>query len=200
MATTQQDTGHFSGLVAIIASAAAASVAVFTLFSSFLESLVPPYQDSKTAVGFATFGTAIALLALSLVMQRKLSTTSARLVSLVCVVLLFISVSLFGYYQDFTRTYVYRFPPASLASESQTRHVRGELHENGRSYVGDKAIAQAVFELGGPDYVNSKGLLWNEASSLKAVSRMEMLYIILAMLLTTTLFTAGLAVWRVAKP
>lgn len=150
------------------------------------------------AVSFATFGTAIALLLLSLVIRRKLTAATVRLVTLVCVIFLLASVSLFGYYQDLTRTYVYRYPPASQANESQIRHVRGELHENGRAYVGDKAIAQAVFELGGPDYVNSKGLLWSEASSLRAVGRMEMLYLVLAMLLTTTLFAAGLAVWRIS--
>lgn len=199
MATTAPDANHFSSLTVLIASAASASIAVFALFGSFLENLVPPYQDSKMAVGFATFGTAIALLALSLVMQRKLSVTSTRLVSLICAVLLLISTGLFGYYQNFTRTYVYRYPPASQPTESQTRHVRGELHENGNVIVGAKSIAQTVFELGGPDYVNSKGLLWTEASSLRIVSRIEMLFIILAMILTTTLFTAGIAVWRLTK-
>ena len=199
MATDKPAKSYYADLVALIASAAAASSAVFMLFGSFLENLVPPYQDSKMTVAFATFGTAGVLLTLSLSIQRKLTAARTRVISMVCAVLLITSVCLFVYYQDFTRTHVYRYPPASQASESQVRHIRGELHEKGRTYVGDKSIAQAVFELGGPTYVNSKGLLWNEASSLRAINRMEVMYIALSMLLTTTIFAAGMTVWRVGK-
>jgi hypothetical protein len=196
MATNKPAQGFYAALVAIIASAATASTGVFLLFGSFLENLVPPYQDSKMAVSFATFGTAIALLVLSLLIQKRLTTTSARVVSIICAVLLLTSIVLFGVHQDYTRTFVYRYPPSSLDKDTQERHVRGELHEKGQSYVGDKSVAQAVFELGGPDYVNSKGLLWSEASRLRVMSRMEMQYIVLAMLLTSSIFSAGIAVWR----
>ena len=188
--------GYYAGLIAIILSAAAASGAVFLLFDSFLERLVPPYDDSKQTVAFASFGTAIALLVLSIAMQKRLSTAANRSVSIVCGILLIVSMLFFIYFRDTTRTYVYRFPPRSQPTETQVLHIRGDLHEKGRARVGDKAVAQAVFELGGPDYVNSNGLLWNEESRLARIRSIESQYIFLAMLLTTTLFTAAIALWR----
>lgn len=191
-----QSNSFFGGLIAIIASAAAASTAVFLLFDSFLTTLIPPFEDSRQTVAFATFGTAIALLALSLVIQRKLSAIRARTIAISCGLLLAAAAVLFLHFRDNTRTYVYRYPPASISHEGQKLHIRGKLHELGEKYVENKTVAQAVFELGGPDYVSSKGLLWREADRLSAISYMERLYVALAMLLTTGLFTAGLAVWR----
>lgn len=189
-------TGYYIGLGAIIASAAGASVAVFALFESFLETLVPPIDDNRQTVAFATFGTAILLLTLSLLIQKRLTSTTTRTVIGVCAVLLLCSVAQFGYFRDNARTYVYRFPPASQATTNQNMHIRGELHDRGRTYVGDKTVAQAVFELGGPDFVNSRGLLWSESSRLRTIGKLEMQYIVLAMSLTTALFTAALAIWR----
>jgi hypothetical protein len=191
--------GYYAGLIAIILSAAAASGTVFFLFDSFLESLVPPYGDSKQTVAFASFGTAIGLLILSLAIQKRLTAASTRMVCIICGVLLLLSIVLFGHFRDMSRTYVYRFPPSSLPLESQKLHIRGDLDEKGRDVVGNKTIAQAVYELGGPDFVNEKGLLWSEESRLARISRIEMEYIALAMLLTTALFTAALAVWRLGN-
>jgi hypothetical protein len=188
--------GYFAELWLIMLSAALASGAVFGLFNSFLEKLVPPFEDSTQTTAFCSFGTAVMLLGLSLLIHKKLSQVSARIVALGCIVLLTGAVVLFFHFRDVTRTYVYRYPPSSVASSSQTLNVRGELHEQGRQYVQNKSIAQAVSELGGPDYVNGKGLLWSEAARLAAIDRMERLYVYLTMTLTTAFFSVGLAVWK----
>ena len=188
--------GYYGGLVVIISSAVVASSAVFLLFDAFLERLVPPYEDSNQAVAFASFGTAIAHLVLSLALQKRLRAATTRAICVLCGVLLVMSILLFGYFRDTTRTYVYRIPPSSQPADSQTLHIRGNLHEIGRQRVGNMTVARAVFDLGGPDFVNSKGLLWSEESRLARIGQIERQYVVLAMLLTTTLFTAAIAVWR----
>lgn len=191
--------GYYAGLIAIISAAAAASTTVFFLFGSFLEKVLPPFGDSELTVGFATFGTATLLLVLSLAIQKKLSAAATRTVIGACTGLLFCSAALFVYFQDTTRTYTYRFPPQSQQSPEQRLHFRGDLHEKGREYVGNKTVAQAVFELGGPDFVNSRGLLWSEEARLRQISKIQSLYILLTALLTTAVFSAALALWRLVS-
>jgi TIR domain len=186
----------FAGLIGIIAAAAAAVAAVFGLFNSVLAELVPPFEDSQQTVGFVSMGTVAVLLILTIVIQKRLTTVQTRTVAIASVLLLLASVAVYFPFRDLTRTYTYRHPPASIANLQQTHHIRGDLHERGKLRVRDLTIAEAVYQLGGPDTVNSLGTLWSEESRLKVIGTMERYYVALIMLLTTTIFMAGLTVWR----
>lgn len=186
----------FAGLIGIVVAAAAAVAVVFGLFSSVLAELVPPFEDSQQTVGFVSVGTVAVLLILTVVIQKRLTTVQTRTVAVVSVLFLLASLAVYFPFRDLTRAYTYRHPPASAAHEGQTKHIRGDLHERGRLRVKDMTIAEAVYQLGGPDVVNSLGVLWSEASRLKVIGTMERYYVALTMLLTTTIFLAGLTVWR----
>ncbi|HKA43659.1 MAG TPA: hypothetical protein VKF40_16890 [Burkholderiales bacterium] len=188
--------GMFEGMVGIVLAAAAAVAAVFGLFNSVLADLVPPFEDSQQTVGFVSAGTVAVLLILAIFIQRRLTTVQTRTMGIVSVLLLLGSLAVYFPFRDLTRTYVYRHPPASMANAGQTRHIRGDLHEQGRRRVKEMTIAEAVYQLGGPDTVNSLGILWSEGSRLKVVGTMERYYVALIMLLTTTIFMAGLTLWR----
>ena len=186
----------YDGFIAVLASAAAAVAAVFGLFSSLLSELVPPIDDSHLSVGIASFGTAILLLALTLAVQKRISLASARTIATASALLFVAALVLYFWFSDVTRTYVYRYPPASIASPSQTKHIRGEIHQAGLLLVRDATVAQAVYRLGGPDVVNSTGVLWREESRLSMMGKLQRMYVTLTMLLTTAIFVAGIAVWR----
>ena len=188
--------GMFEGLVGIVLAAAAAVAAVFGLFNSVLADLVPPFEDSQQTVGFVSVGTVAVLLILTVFIQKRLTTVQTRTVAIVSVLFLLGSLAVYFPFRDFTRTYIYRHPPASMANAGQTKHIRGDLHEQGRRRVRELTIAEAVYQLGGPDTVNSLGSLWSEASRLKVIGTMERYYVALIMLLTTTIFMAGLTLWR----
>jgi hypothetical protein len=188
--------GMFAGLVGIVLAAASAVAAVFGLFNSVLADLVPPFEDSQQTVGFVSVGTVAVLLILTVLIQKRLTTVQTRTVAIASVLFLLASLAVYFPFRDLTRAYTYRHPPASIANAGQTRHIRGDLHEQGRRRVKEMTIAEAVYQLGGPDTVNSLGTLWSEASRLKVISTMERYYVALIMLLTTTIFMAGLTVWR----
>ena len=136
------------------------------------------------------------LLAAALLIRKRLTVVETRTLAIASVVLFAIALAVYLPFRDFTRTYIYRFPPASATHEGQTRHIRGDLHERGVERVKDMTIAQAVYELGGPDQVNAMGSLWHEQSRSAVIGRMERYYIALIMLLTVAIFVAGLTVWR----
>ena len=186
----------YDGLIAVFVSAVAAVATVFGLFSSLLSELVPPLDDSQQTVGIASFGTAVVLLALTLAIRKRISVVSGRMIAASSLALFALALLVFFPFRDLTRTYVYRYPPASTSSPSQTRHIRGDIHPAGLALVRDATVAQAVYRLGGPDMVNGTGVLWREDSRIAISGKMERLYVALAMLLTSAIFVAGVAVWR----
>jgi hypothetical protein len=196
MATTPANPAIFRGLTVIIGSAVAASAMTYGLFDNFLTGLVPPIVDAHQSVQFGSLGTAIVLLALSLIVQRKLSSAKAKTIGYASLVAVVVAGFLFVHFKSYSRDYVYRYPPLSQPDLSQKLHVSGKLHDKGQSYVGNKTVAQAVFELGGPDMVDGNGVLWTAAAKRQVITWLEALYLLLSGLLTSTLFLAGLAVWR----
>jgi hypothetical protein len=183
-------------LIAVLTSAVAAVALVFGMFHSVLAELVPPFDDSQQTVGIVSVSTVVVLLALTLLVGKRVTQTQTRWVALGAIALLCVALFSFFSMRDLVRNYVYRFPPASAASEAQTRHIRGDLHEKGRARLGDMTVAEAVYQFGGPDQVNGMGSLWHEDSRLQIISRMEREYVALIMLLTTAVFVAAIAVWR----
>ena len=198
MPTPSEGPKIYDGLLAVIGSAVAAVGIVFGLFNSLLSELVPPIDDGQQTVGIASFGTAVLLLALTLVMRKRISVASARAIATAAALLFLAALLLYFMFSDLTRTYVYRYPPASTSSPSQTRHIRGDIHSAGLALVKNATVAQAVYQLGGPDVVNSSGVLWREDSRISISGKLQRLYVALTMLLTGAIFVAGLAVWRKA--
>jgi hypothetical protein len=188
--------GVYSGLVAVVLAASSAVAAVFGLFNSVLADLVPPFDDSRQTVGIVSIGTVAVLLILTIVIQKRMTTLQTRTIAAATALCLVGALALYFPFRDETRTYIYRHPPASLADANQTRHIRGELHEQGRRRVKNVTVAQAVYQLGGPDIVNAMGILWTEESRLQVIGRLERYYVIFTMLLTAAIFMAAMAVWR----
>ena len=188
--------GVYSGLVAIVVAAASAVAAVFGLFNSVLAELVPPFDDSRHTVGIVSTCTVAVLLILTIVIQKRMSGLQTRTFAAASALCLLGALALYFPFRDETRTYVYRHPPASLAHADQTRHIRGELHEQGRRRVRSVTVAHAVYQLGGPDIVNAMGILWTEESRLQVIGRLERYYVAFTMLLTAAIFIAATAVWR----
>jgi hypothetical protein len=191
-----KSSGIFSDLVGIVLAAASAVGAVFGLFNSVLAELVPPFDDSHQTVGVVSVGTVAVLLILTVVVKKRVTTVQARSIAAASAVCLVTALVVYFPFRDATRAYTYRHPPASAAHSDQTRHIRGELHEQGRRRVKDMTVAHAVYELGGPDIVNATGMLWSEESRLQVIGTLERYYVVFTMLLTAAVFMAGVAVWR----
>src|SRR5262249_60882677 len=134
------------------------------LYCSAPRSLPPPPEDSQRTVGFVSAGGVGVLLIPPIFIKRRLTAVQTRTMGIVSVLLLLGSLAVYFPSRDLTRTYVYRHPPASMANAGQTRHIRGDLHEQGRRRVKEMTIAEAVDQLGGPDTVNALGILWSEGS------------------------------------
>ena len=186
----------YDGLIAIIVSAGAAVAAVFGLFNTVLADLVPPIDDNQLSVGFVSMISLILLLVLTLLIRNRLTRVQTRTIGIVALAIMLSAIAVFFVSRDYSRTYIYRYPPQSSAE--QGRYTRGELHERGRELTRSSSIADAVFRLGGPDTVNGMNLLWTEESRQKVVDRLEIYYVALALLLVAGIFTAGIAVWRAA--
>ncbi|MBJ2158719.1 hypothetical protein [Variovorax sp. IB41] len=195
MATEARPAGPFDSLVAIVASAAASVVATLALFNSFLSELVPPIEGAQLSIGMVSFGTTIVLLALSLLIRKRLSSANQRWLAVLALVLLAAAFWAFFTYRDVVRTYVYAYPAERPASE-QTRHIRGELHEMGAKRSKGMRIAEAVKMFGGPQLVESRELLWEESAQHAMTGRLERWYMFLSMLLTTALYVVAITVWR----
>jgi hypothetical protein len=189
----------FSNLVGIVLAAASAVAAVFGLFNSVLAELVPPFDDNQQTVGVVSIGTVAVLLILTILIRKRMTALQARSIAMASALCLLAALAVYFPFRDATRTYTYRHPPASASHDDQTRHIRGELHEQGRRRVKDMTVAHAVYQLGGPDIVNAMGILWTEESRLQVISRFERYYIAFTMLLTAAIFIAGIAVWRMQQ-
>lgn len=195
MATEASSASPFESLVAIVASAAAAVGATLALFHSFLSDLVPPIDDAQLSIGMVSFGTMVVLLALSLLIRKRLSSARQRWLAVLALALLAAAFWAFITYRDVVRTYVFAYP-AELPPSQQTRYIRGELHEKGVERRQGKSIAEAVKMFGGPQLVIDRELLWKEAAQQAMTGRLERWYMFLSMLLTTALFVVAIAVWR----
>jgi hypothetical protein len=195
MATDARPASPFEGLVAIVASAAAAVGATLALFHSFLEDLVPPIEGAQLSIGMVSFGTMVVLLALSLLIRKRLSSTRQQWLAVLALLLVATAFWAFFTYRDVVRTYVFAYP-AELPASQQARYIRGELHAMGRKRSQGMRIAEAVKMFGGPQLVADRELLWEETAQQAMTGRLERWYMFLSMLLTTALFVAAIAVWR----
>lgn len=190
--------GPFASLMWIVISAATAVTVVFGLFNSILQDLVPPYEDAKQSVLFVSLVCVVLLIVISVVLNKALSRAQGRLLAVGCGVLIVLTLGTFFPFRDMVREFVYRYPPQSLATVKQTRHVRGELHAEGQKAIGRRTVSEAVHSAGGPDFVDGEGLFWTEDSKRKVVGRMERLYVFLVILMTSTVFLSGLTLWRLS--
>jgi hypothetical protein len=163
MATETRPASPFESLVAIVASAAAAVGATLVLFHSFLEELVPPIEGAQLSIGMVSFGTMVVLLALSLLIRKRLSSTRQRWLAVLALGLLATAFWAFFTYRDVVRTYVFAYP-AELPASQQTRYIRGELHAMGEKRSQGMSIAEAVKMFGGPQLVVGRELLWEESA------------------------------------
>jgi len=186
----------FDGLVTLIVSAAAAVGTVFGLFNSVLSELVPPTDDNQQLVGIVGVSTTVILLVLVLLIRRQLRTISAFSIGAVALVALVLAITVFIDFRQLSSSFVYRYPPASLATPKQTRHIRGEIHAAGAALIGSGTVANAVYRYGGPDLVNSMGVLWTEQSRQGVISKLELRYIVLTIFMAGAVFVAGVALWR----
>jgi hypothetical protein len=186
----------FDGLVTLIASAAAAVGAVFGLFNSVLSDLVPPTDENQQLVGIVGVSTTVVLLVLVLLVRRQLRATPAYAIGGAALLALVLAIMVFLDFRELSSTYIYRYPPASLASSKQARHIRGEIHTAGAVLIGSGTVANAVFRYGGPDLVNSMGVLWTEDSRNKVIAKFEVRYVVLTILMASAVFVAGVALWR----
>ena len=189
------DARPFAPLAGIIASAASAVSLTLLLFNGFLKDLVPPIDGAQVTIGMVSFATTIALLALSLLIRKRLGVARQQWLALGSLVLLVAALVSFFSYRDMVRTYVIAYPPDSPATQ-QTRFIRGELHAQGLKRAQGKSIVQAVQAFGGPQLVVRHELLWTEDAQRVVTNRLERWYTFLAMLLTLALFVVAITVWR----
>lgn len=195
MATEARPAAPFDGLLPIVASAGASVAATLALFRSFLSELVPPIEGAQLSIGMVSFGTTVVLLALSLLIRKRLSSGRQRGLAVLALALLAAAFWAFFTYRDVVRTYVFAYP-AELHATQQTRYIRGELHEMGEKRSKGMSIAEAVKMFGGPQLVASRELLWEESAQQAITGRLERWYMFLSMLLTTALYVVAIAVWR----
>lgn len=201
--TAPAPSSPYESLVALVASAAAAVGATLALFHSFLEELVPPIADAQQTIGMVSFGTMIVLLALSLLIRKRLSSARQQGLALLALVMLAVAFWSFFAYRDVVRTYVFAYP-AEMPPGQQTRYIRGELHTKGEERRQGHSIAETVARFGGPQLVIGHEMLWTEASQQVVTGRLERWYTLLSMLLTCALYVVAVALWRAlparAKP
>ena len=138
----------FAGLTGIVASAAGAVTATLLLFNSFLKDLVPPIDGAQLSIGMVSFATTIVLLALSLIIRKRISVARQQMVALLGLVLLVAAFAAFFVYRDMVRTYVFVYP-ADAPQSQQARYIRGELHAAGIERSESRSIGQAVQQFGG---------------------------------------------------
>lgn len=188
----------FASLAGIIASAASAVGATLLLFNSFLKELVPPIDGAQEAIGMVSFATTIVLLALSLLIRKRITALRQQRLAILSLVMLALAFGTFLVYRDVVRTYVFQYPPDAPSDERRS-YIRGELHAQGQERARGKSIAEAVKRYGDPAFVAEHELLWTEASQQAVERRLENWYLALSMLLTVALFVVAITVWRASS-
>lgn len=189
------DTGMYTKLVAVIGAAVAVVGVTFSLFNSVLADLMPEVEGSKQVVSMVSLGTVVVLLALTLVIRKRLSVVSQYLWAGCALMLLAGAAFTYFNFSDLARTYVYMYPPGSTGA-TQRPYVAGPLHEKGRERAGSSDTAAAVSKFGGPHIVNEHQILWTSADRSHVVGSFVRLYALITFLMVSALFVAAIAVWR----
>jgi lysylphosphatidylglycerol synthetase-like protein (DUF2156 family) len=179
----------FSSLKSLILAAAGAVGVVFSLFGSVLQSLVPPLEESGTTLGWISLTLLVLLLVLS-TLFRLVRRNRTILIS-ITISALFAAAALptFIYYAGDLRKHVYEIQPPHV--KANKRYIRGEIHAEGMRRLGGRSVdAYASDDLDG---VQTTEVLWTRESQARNSSRLQAEYVLLVLMLTASLFTAGLA-------
>lgn len=194
---TAPTAGYYGSLAILLASAVAAVAAVFLMFDSVLSELIPPIEGSRLGVQLASFLTVIVLLMVSLLIRKRLrQSTTIKLVA-IGVALVVVTLGVFWYFQSEVGRYVYQYPYKETKGVEPAKYVAGDWRANIAPKVQGRSVAQMVSVHGEPQDMD--GVLWDAESRELHTSRIRMLYILLAMVMTTTLFMVGVALWRVTQ-
>lgn len=185
----------FATIGKIIAAAATAVAGVLLLFNSFLKSLVPPIEGADLDLGLVSFGTTVILLALSLLIRRRIAVIRQAVLAYLSLTLVLSAFVTFFLYRDYVRTYVFSYPPFAETGQS-VRMIRGDLHAEGKIRTKDMTIPEAVRQFGGPQIVVSREMLWTDASMKEKEAGLELYYVLVATLLTVAIFVSAVTVAR----
>lgn len=195
MSTTPNVPGYFGPMMKIVGSAVGSCTVVFALFKLFLQEVVPPYEGNHLSIGFASFISAILLLAVGLLMQKKVTAAAAQSIGKLCAGLALLALVLFIALQLTSRTFVYQFPPSTSSSQLPPKHyVRGILTDRGSRIVGGQSLETVVAELNGPGKADA--FLWTDFSRRMTTTLLEGQYLLLVVTLNAALFTGALALSR----
>ncbi|MFT3815859.1 MAG: hypothetical protein QM740_21260 [Acidovorax sp.] len=189
-------TGHFGPLIAVILSAVSVVTATFGLFNSILKELMPQVEGAAQTVSFVSFGTVIVLLALTLLIRKRLRVFAQIALAITSIVLLAVAAVVYLAFTDLVRDRVYLYPPGSGSVSEQRPYVSGAYHEQGRIRAAGMDLATGVSKHGGPDMVNAHQLLWTSEARSAVVGQFVRYYMALAFLMTTALYIAAIAIWR----
>jgi hypothetical protein len=187
---------HFASLGTVITSAVAVVSATFGLFNSVLGDLMPQVEGATQTASFVSFGTVIVLLALSLLIRKRLRVAAQVTWAIAGMALLACAAFVYLGFSDLVRQRVYYFPPMSGSVNEQRPHVSGPYHDKGRVRAEGMDVATAVSAHGGPHIVNGNQLLWTQEARSAVVGTFVRYYMAIAFLMTTALYVAGIAVWR----
>lgn len=191
------EAGLYGKLGAIIVAAVGVVSMIFGLFNSVMTDLMPDVEGAAQAVNFVSFGTVIVLLALTLLIRRKLRLVSQYVWAVTALALLGCAVLAYFSFGDLVRKQVYLYPPVVSGSDvKQKPLVAGTYHENGRERAANMDVATAVSTFGGPSIVNGRQLLWTAESRSLVVGKFVRYYAAIAFLMVTALLVVGIAVWR----
>lgn len=190
----------YAKLTAVITAAVGVVVMMFTLFNSVLRDLMPDVEGAAQTVNFVSFGTVIVLLALTLLIRKRLSKIGQYVWALAAITFLAVAVITYFSFGDLVRKHVYLYPPATGAPGLEQRPlVSGPYHERGREKAANMDVATAVSKFGGPAVVNGHQLLWTAESRSDVVGKFVRFYAAIAFLMATALFVAAIAVWRTLR-
>ncbi|HWL28824.1 MAG TPA: hypothetical protein VNQ97_07935 [Burkholderiaceae bacterium] len=186
MAETVKEVGRTIG------AAAAAVMATMALFNSFLIDLVPPINRAQLLLGMVSIGATVVLLALSVLIGKRLTGIKRRRHAAASLGMLAITFIAFAAYSSYFQEYVLDYPKASGTEQI----IHGELHEKGRSLAEGMTLSEAVRYYGGPGIVVPHEILWSEEATNKVITRLRAFYMLIAVLLTTSLYIVALVVVR----
>ncbi|CAN5484794.1 hypothetical protein BH10PSE17_BH10PSE17_03550 [soil metagenome] len=183
--------GHYVGLVAILTSAAGAVVAVFALFNSVLQELVPPLRTPGITVSWVSMGSLVLLLALTVVLRQVKRNREFTVAAIVSVLFAVASFAIYLPYASQLRSSVFQIPPPP--APAWQRFIQGEIHAKGLERLNGRSVAQFVSQ--DPEGVINSELLWTRESQEAVTSDLELRYVGLVICMVCALFMASLSVW-----